>query len=177
MTVAPLAKGVDLERWRSGDADMLVGAADGAVRRYCGWHIAPSVTETVTVDSTGSRTLLLPSMYVTAVTAVRDITDDTVDPVVLDGWRSTVTPRFRAGVLERRTCWPRGVLEVDLAHGYAEVPAEVQAVVLDLAEMLRNAIGGVTRRQVGAVSAQWADEALAPQHKLVLDGYKIPAMS
>ena len=45
--------------------------AEGLVRGFCGWHIAPSrAAVAVTLDGTGSSILPLPSLYVTAVTAV-----------------------------------------------------------------------------------------------------------
>ena len=42
-----------------------IQAAEGAVRRYCGWHIAPVATETLVLDGTGTR-LALPSHLVLA---------------------------------------------------------------------------------------------------------------
>lgn len=190
MTVQPLAAPDQLATWRSGDPALLVPAAEGAVRSYCGWHIAPAVTETLVLDSPGTHVLLLPSMHVTAVSEVRGLTlDDPAGysmglygegnygdpPVILDGWRATVTPRFGAGILERSPYrWPMGVVEVDLTHGYATVPADVRGVVLDLAEHMRITLGGTDRRQVGAVSAQVAGQAMTGLHRTVLDRYRLP---
>ena len=44
-----------------------VRAAQGAVRRYCGWHVAPSITETLRLDGYGGRVLTLPSKHITAI--------------------------------------------------------------------------------------------------------------
>ena len=194
MTVQPLqlADAAALETYRSGDPTLLVGIAEGAVRRFCGWHIAPSITETVTLDSPGTNTLLLPSMHVTAVSAVRGITmDDPAGysmglygegnygdpPVVLDGWRTNPSARFRSGILEHSPYrWPMGIVEVDFTHGYDTVPAEVQGVVLDLAETLRNSMGAASRRSVGSVSVDFAADQITPVHQQVLDAYKIPAV-
>ncbi len=176
MTVQPLATTTDLQAFRDADPQQLVSIATGAVRRYCSWHIGPSLTETVVVDSEGTQTLLLPSLHVTAVSQVRDMSPDT--PEVLDKWRSQPTPRFRAGILERTQGyrWPCGPIEVAFTHGFDPVPPEVQGVVLDLVESLQNAMGGATRRQVGAVSVQFAAEQITPVHKVSLDLYKLPAL-
>ena len=46
-----------------------VRAAGAAVRGYCGWHVAPEVEQTITLDGTGGPTLVLPSLLVKAITA------------------------------------------------------------------------------------------------------------
>ena len=64
MTLPPLADlpvGTDEAAWL---------AACDAVRGYCEWHIAPSVTETLTLDGPGGSVLHLPSAHVTAVASV-----------------------------------------------------------------------------------------------------------
>lgn len=56
-----------------------VRSAQAAVRRYCRWHVAPSISETVTVDGYGGSALLIPSKHVTKLDKVtigeRDVTD------------------------------------------------------------------------------------------------------
>lgn len=106
-------------------ADAIVDAAVGSVRREAGWHIAPTVTETLTVDSRGGRWLMLPTMNLTAVTAVRDISGDT--PETLTGWKFK-----RAGMLYLATGWKcDAVIEVDVTHGYATPPAELLSVIAE----------------------------------------------
>lgn len=101
----------------------VVASAVARVRREARWHIAPSVTETLTVDAHGGTLLLLPTMYLTAVTEVRDVSGD--DPVELEDWKWS-----RNGYLTR--CWwpcgPRAV-EVDVTHGYAECPDDLLPVI------------------------------------------------
>src|SRR5690625_3682743 len=48
-----------------------VAAATQAIRDYCGWHVAPVEEETLTLDGTGTDTLLLPSRLVVDVTSVK----------------------------------------------------------------------------------------------------------
>lgn len=105
--------------------DAIVDAAVGSVRREAGWHIAPAVTETLTVDSRGGRWLMLPTMSLTAVTAVRDVSGDT--PETLTGWKFK-----RAGMLYRATGWKcDAVIEADVTHGYTSTPAELYSVIAE----------------------------------------------
>lgn len=170
--VTELAAPADLATYRGGDPDLVVAAAEGAVRVYCGWHIAPARTETVTAMSDGGAALLLPTMQVSEITAVRQLT--TEGPQVEDNWRST--PRLAAGVLLRNSgCWKYGgVYEVDCTHGHAQVPPEVRAVVLDLANMLVNTPGGVTRRVAGPFQQEVGEQNLTALHRMVLDNYRLP---
>lgn len=79
-------------------------AAEGAIRDYCGWHVAPVIRETVTLDGTGRSLLKLPSMRVVEVHSVLvDGTDVTSmvrwsDMGMLEGIR--FPDRFRAVVVE-----------------------------------------------------------------------------
>lgn len=112
-------------------------AACEEVRRYCGWHIAPSQTETVSKLPIGSQgILMLPSLYVTDVASVF------VDNVVLDpagyewfrqGFIETRSPVYRYG-------WTGLVggggplATVTMTHGYTSCPLDVKAVLFDLME-------------------------------------------
>ena len=172
MTVQPLATTTQLEAYRSGDPDLLVAAAQGAVRGYCGWHVAPSVEQTVTLDGPGTKVLGLPTLHLTAVTAVEDV-DTTANGETVD---LTTLQWSEAGYLLRDCCWTsklRGVT-VTFTHGFDPVPPEVQTVVLDLAETIKAGMGGATRTQVGAVSVQYAAEQMTTMHRLVLDRYRLP---
>lgn len=107
----------------------VVDSAAAAVQRVAGWHIAPVVTETLTLDSDGGPTLVLPSLKVVSVTAVRNVTDPDA-PVTLEGWRLR-----RASMTLRRACgWPCGTLEVDLEHGYEACPPDLLPVIASVAK-------------------------------------------
>lgn len=113
------------------EADRLM-QAEALVREFCGWHIAPARTVTVKMVSAGGTALLLPSLEVTAVTAVRDV--DGTTPETLTGWK-----RRRFGILYRSIGWPTDHdIEVDMTHGFAAVPAEVQGVVQAVAHRAVN---------------------------------------
>ena len=82
--------------------------------RTLGWHVSPSQEETLSVRSDGGRMLFLPSRKVTSVTEVRS------GGTPVGGWELTGETE---GMLDG--CWPKGVYEVDLVHGYTETPKDL----------------------------------------------------
>ena len=123
---------------------VMSAAAD--LRRAAGWHIAPSVTETVTLDHDGAGVLRLRSLYVTAVTAVRDVSTDT--PSDLTGWRWS-----QDGMLSG--CFPCGFrsVEVTFTHGYPQCPAELLPVVASRTQRK------VMQESVGARSVTYSSDS------------------
>lgn len=124
-------------------------AANGAVRRACGWHVAPIIDETLTLDGRGGTALLLPSKRVHEVTKVLN-----------DGVDVTEAVKFsrKSGILTLASGWSRdvGAIEIDLRHGYdlAEVP-EVAALIVTLTK--RAAAGGnVVQQAIGPASQRLA---------------------
>lgn len=99
-----------------------VMAAAGQIRRICGWHIAPEITETLILDHDGGQVLHLPSLYVSDVTSVKSLIGRT--PRDLTGWRWT-----GAGMIEGN--FPTGFrsVEVTLRHGYVECPPDLLPVL------------------------------------------------
>jgi hypothetical protein len=108
-----------------------VDIAAASVRSDAGWHIAPVVTETITVRSYGGRELLLPSRRVVSVASVGTLTDWVLQS---------------EGVLYRHVGWPVGVLEVTFTHGFGSVPVELLPVLAARA-------AGAARLRDPAVSA------------------------
>lgn len=137
-------------------------AAEALVTAYCGWHIAPPRTETITLDGPGTRTLLLPSLHVTEISSV--ISDGTtLDPDCYD-WSESGIVELRGGWFSRRL---RGV-SVALKHGYETMPADLAAVVSQI-----DGTGfGPQAVQVGQVRVQTADGVQAAGS--ILDRYKLP---
>ena len=116
-----------LELFEEGDPEFFITTAEAAVRKYCGWHIATSLTVTEGRYRAGERGLImLPSLYVTAVDAVtvdgRELHEDEYD------WEA-------CGFITRRLpSWPSDpYVRVTFTHGYEECPADVAAVVFELA--------------------------------------------
>jgi hypothetical protein len=130
-------------------AASLVAAASEQVRRQCGWHIAPLVTETFVVDSDGGRVLLLPTMRLVTVTEVRNIAGST--PEVLTGWRKSP-----AGMLFRASGWPAGfqTVEVDMQHGYEACPDELLPIIAERCQVFAKD-GSVRQESLGSRSVSY----------------------
>lgn len=156
--------------------DDRLAQAEAMVRAYCGWHIAPQRTVTVTLRGDYQADLLLPSLHVTAVSSVvRDGT--TLAPDDDYTWTD-------AGVLSGTGlgCWYSLPVEVTFTHGYADVPEDVTAVVQAVARRAVDNPGSMVRRQVGPFAATYSQTgfnqslpiALMDAEKEILDHYRIP---
>lgn len=154
-----------------GDADKLrqlrLDGVIADIRAFCGWHIAPSITETLTLDGPGRRTLLLPSLYVSSVAAVTE--DGTeVAPENYD-WSEKGMVRRRNGLWSER--W-RGIT-VTLSHGYAEAPAGVLGVILDVvADALAVPLGTVPEK-MGPFEFGGGGTAFKAHQLAVLGRYRV----
>src|SRR5215212_675220 len=141
-----------------------VEAASTRVRNYCGWHIAPSVTETVTVSGRGRW--MLRSRHVTAVSAI--FYHGTVIPVASsfdwteDGLVSLGSYRM-----------PLTEVDIAIIHGYTVCPADVRDVVEVLATSslatAQPTTFGFGPFRVGYDSA---DDPMAP-----LEPYRLPLVA
>lgn len=159
----PLVDKADLEGQPGAPfTDAQVKTATDVVRAAAGWHIAPEVTETLTLDHDGSRLLVLPSLHVVDVAAVRDITGST--PRDLTGWRWS-----GAGMIEGR--FPAGfrAVEVELTHGYATVPDALLGVIAGATS------GRIRSHQAGPFQVTFADEQGATNPQAVLARYTLPS--
>lgn len=149
--------------------------AEALVRAYCRWHIAPSRTEAVTLRGYGTRSLMLPSLYVTDVTAISD-----------DGSALVLTTDYRwttDGIVDRVDAyWGSGDIVVDYTHGYDDPPAEVTAVVQAIAQRAISNPGSLVRTQKGPFADTYSQTgsnqslpiALLDAEKRVLAPYRLP---
>lgn len=155
-TLAPCPAGVDPTVW---------SAACEAVREVCGWHVAPSHTETVKVDGSGGAILLLPTLHLTDLTAVSN-----------DG-TAVADPEWSESGMVRSSGWTskfRGV-EVTMTHGYPTCPASILGVLR--AAVTRGAAGSMVS-QVGqvrysAAASQGAAEYVRAQAVGALAAYTL----
>lgn len=110
------------------NADFWLAAAHGAVRRFCGWHVAPVIEETLTLDGSGGTDILLPSLRVMQLVSV--LNDGTSVASQVDTSRAGIL-RLTSGTWTRRL----GRVVVTLRHGYEldEVP-EVAAIIAGVAK-------------------------------------------
>lgn len=137
--------------------------AQGQIRAYCRWHIAPAVAEVLTIDGPGTSFLGLPSALVTAISAV---TEDGVALVVDDDFEWSA-----AGYVERN-CWTRKLrgVTVSLTHGYAVCPDDIKNVVTHLAEVPT----GLSSASIGSAQYSLSGRGvLDDESMLILDKYRI----
>ena len=90
-----------------------------AARRYCGQHVSPVVTETISdIDGPGGSVLSLPTLNLISVSAVTEL-GVALDVVKLDRSRrkGTLTKQFG--------CWTSrdGAISVTCTHGLTETEA------------------------------------------------------
>lgn len=140
MTVEPLAPipaGVDAEKWR---------AACEQIRSYCGWHIAPSITETVRVDGSGGDTQLLPTLHLTDLTGVKSDGRAVLDPEwsEMGMIRGSWTSKFRG-------------VEATMTHGFESCPVEILPIVIAVMSGESGIVKAVTS---GPHSVTYADAAI-----------------
>lgn len=151
--------------------------AEALVRGFCGWHIASSRTETLSLRGPGYVNVLsLPSLYVTDVSTV------TIDgtPLLLDSDYAWST----AGILTHSGYWGSGDVEVTLTHGYEFPPAEVTAIVQAVAQRAIDNPGSLVRKQVGPFSDSYSTTganqvstlSLLDAEKEALRRYRIPGV-
>lgn len=158
----PLLSLATFEAYRDGEPIQLLNAAAQEVRSYCGWHIAPEVTETVTVEGLGAA-LLLPTLHLTGITSITHVDSET--PLTLDyvHW------------------WPNGKVtgyafsgeyEVTFTHGHAVTPDDVGRVVAAIAGDGIEGLRRVKSWARGPFSETYEDGG-ADSDRAVLDRYKI----
>ena len=138
---------------RSFDNQWWVRAAQNAIRRDAGWHVAPSFSETLRLDGYGGTRLLLPSKHVTEISEIR------VDGEAVRGYSWS-----EAGTVEYAGGWPDrpGCIEVDLTHGWDadEVP-EIAALILAIGKRARS-MPGVASQSVNGASVAYHSAGGAP---------------
>lgn len=141
-----------------------VKSASATVRKMAGWHIAPSTPETVMVDHDGGHTLLLRSLYVTDVLAVRDVSGAT--PRDLTGWRWS-----QAGMISFAGGGPCGFrsVEVEFVHGYDECPDDLLPVIASSIERR------VVQESLGSRSVTLANDDIGMGASSVLSRYMLRA--
>lgn len=151
-----------------------LAAAEAAVRKYCGWHVAPVIIEDLILDGTGTASLFIKSLRVVDVLAA-EVDGTVLDPATLE-WSE-------AGYLRIPGVWPDKLRAVKLTveHGFNDVP-DVVAIVRAIAARASAAPTGVVREQAGAVSISNSLTApgvsggvvLMDHERRMLDRYRLP---
>lgn len=133
--------------------DLLAGASAG-IRRYCGWHIAPVLEETLVGDGPGGTLLLLPTGRLVSLVSV----ENGGTAVELSAVHAS-----RHGMLELASGWwssKFAAVTVRARHGYDLADVEdVKAIVKQVTAAALSSPMGATREQAGTVSISWATTA------------------
>lgn len=126
-------------------------AASTAVRRYCRWHVAPIIEETIITKGTGGPRLRLKSQRVIEVSEVK-IRGQVIDPSLYDfdedGWLELYGPRSLVFPKRYRS------VEVTFQHGYEEAP-DLSAIASQVARFALASPMGRTREQAGQIAVSW----------------------
>lgn len=127
----------------------LIAGATDAIRLWCGWHVAPVIEETVTLDSEGSASLRLPTGRLITANGLK------VDgvPVPDDAWDYSTAGmiRLRRGVFPDRF----RAVEVTITHGWPQAPSLAAVITRSVLSACASPMGA-TREQAGSISATWA---------------------
>lgn len=175
MTLAPLVPDgdSDLASWQAGTQDFYLTAATDEVRKYCGWHIAPSLTVTDQRHRIGSKGyVMLRSTYVTGV-----------DSVTLDGQTLVADTDYfwdepKPWIRLRPGLYPRvPFVLTTFEHGYAECPSDVKAVIFEvMTTAMELPASNASRVQTMQYSFQLNPDigiALSDNQKRRLGNYKV----
>lgn len=158
----PTPSGVDEEAWR---------AAVSAIRAYCEWHIAPVVTEEITLDGSGGPLLFLPTKRLLTVAGASNHGEAVADSDL--SWSSR-------GTVRGPSSWSMakyGDVTMTITHGYEDFPAEVIAVARSMASAGFGSPGGKLTSGPHSVELSSAAQAgagsLSPAHERVLSRYRV----
>lgn len=153
--------------------------AMAAVVAYCGWDPMAAVQdETVLLDGNGTRLLTLPSLHVTAVSAVV-VTQFQTDPLTATIGYGLDVDWKQNGCLIWSGCgvWPVGSRNVAVTYsgGYAVAPHDLVAAVNNLSGRLGNM--GHTGARLGSASINYShviqSGGLLAVEQMVFDRYRI----
>lgn len=133
----------------------VVSSAGGQVRDTCGWHIAPTLTQTVRIAPT-KNLLFLRTMKLLDVVSVTDRDGNEVEVDDFDEGTGIVS-------LKRA---PRGRVAVEFEHGYEDCPPALLSVVAERAARIK---AGTARQEslgsrsisIAAVPDVTSDEVIA----------------
>ena len=129
----------DLEDAQAGNLDFFASQATAAVRAFCGWHVAPVITEDLVVDTPDSDVLLLPTMRLVNVVSA---SVDGVDVLADLEWSE-------AGMVRNCRGWRRRFrgLSITIEHGFDVVNTPLVGLLASLTARAKIAPAGVVTQQ------------------------------
>lgn len=167
----------DVERYTNGrllasdpETQRGLDAALARIRRYCGWHVSPVRTETLTLDGPdrhygpGGHYLVLKTMHIVDLISITEHDEPTDLTNVKE---SADAP----GILYKKRChWACGfsAIEVELEHGYtAAEAADFREAVLALVDRASQSVGEagggaqLIEKEVDDVRYRWSDKVIS----------------
>ncbi|HNP58103.1 MAG TPA: hypothetical protein PKG94_14255 [Gordonia sp. (in: high G+C Gram-positive bacteria)] len=164
MTQPPLLTPEGLTGYLADPADVRVAAVTAYIRARCGWHIAPSCTESVILDGSGTGVVSLRSGNVTTVTSVVENGVDITDEVE---WT-------RLGLMRHPRCWTSRwrSITVTMTHGYPVVPADLMSLVAEVATRLP-APGDAREKKIGPFEYVVGESLFLPHELATIDHYAL----
>lgn len=139
-------------------------AAQAAIRAYCGWHVAPVITETLYISVRHrSPKLFIPTGHVCDIALIEQLTatGGEWEPVTGYGWDTEGTLELATG----GQVWKPGLrnVRVTLEHGYEpdEVP-DVLAIADAIARRAATSLHGIASQSVNGASVSYAQAGGAP---------------
>lgn len=127
----------------------LLDGVTATIRRYCGWHIAPVIEETITVDGNGGYFLRLPTLRCVEVSSLK-IVGKTVDK-----GRFGVSKLGMIELYDKPFPNRFGAVEVTFRHGFDSAPDVGQVIQQVLVNAFSSPMG-VTREQAGQLAVTWS---------------------
>lgn len=155
------------------DPDDLLDQAEGVVRAYCGWHIAPKRAAVTYQLQRPSQVIALPTLHLVSVESI----DDQLGTTYVQDENYLASG---AGLLTRHCgFWPAGTV-VTFTHGFTDPPAEVTGVVQAVALRSRSNPGTQIETQTGPYTSVFGPRTgqpivlgLTEGEKATLDTYRL----
>lgn len=160
----------ELAEHLASDPETLAASAAARVRSYCGWHIAPRITETITINGAG-RLLPLPTLMLVDVQAVS--TDGTDIDVLHCWWTEDGLLRLPFQAAKDRP------MEITFTHGYESAPEDIISVVAGLVSRATSNPQAANQIANGPFSVGYGSDTSAPaagltfHQRSALDPYRL----
>lgn len=164
--------------------------AQAALVAYCGWDPTAQVTNaSVVLSGNGSPSIFLPSLAVTAVSAVTITAADGSTYAAQIGagldvsWRENGELRWLPTAGQPWTYWPEGLdnIAVTYSGGYSPIPADLTAALNSLSGRMPTIQGGLTSAKIGTASVSYAAPLAAGGfllvEQMVFDRYRLPRVA
>jgi hypothetical protein len=175
-TYPPLATSVEYNAAQDGDPETFLKAAAAAVRKACGWHIAPIITQEVVLDGYGGVEIDLPTLRLRNLLRVTNDGSD-IDVATIDA-SPDGTIALTSG------CWSRrlGGIRITMEHGYdIDDVADIQNLIVSIAARAAVSPNGVVQEATGSVNIRFSTfgggasggVALMSHERELLDSYRL----